>query len=142
MTAGNFFMNAFAEESYVLDEGKLGFVWTQDFVVVDYTQAKYPYFEENDWFNYNGIANTIDLHSVKDYLRILYSTRFDPDQNTCIIIKPDNTKIMFTISISSKGLYLLHIYVIIHQKSVKSRSACSIKLCMLKKTLPNTQKGG
>ena len=59
--------------------------------------------KEKIWFNYNGIANNIALHSVQDHFKFLYSHWFGTDRNTFVVIKPNNSKMKFTMS--QKGLY-------------------------------------
>ena len=54
-------------------------------------------------FDYNGIANIIALHSVQDQFKVSYSNWFGSNCNMFVVIKPDNTKMKFTIS--RKGLY-------------------------------------
>ena len=54
-------------------------------------------------FDYNGIAIIIALHSVQDHFKVSYSNWFSSDRNAFVVIKPDNTKMKFTMS--RKGLY-------------------------------------
>ena len=64
-------------------------------------------------FDYNGIANIIALHSVQDYFRVSYSNWFGTDRNAFGVIKPDNSKMKFTMS--QKGLYYADIPELIGQ---------------------------
>ena len=59
--------------------------------------------KEEVWFDYNGIANIIALHSVQDHFRVSYSKWFGSDHNAFVVIKPNNSKMKFTMS--RKGLY-------------------------------------
>ena len=59
--------------------------------------------KEEVWFDYNGIANIIALHSVQDHFKVLYSNWFRSDRNAFVVIKPDNSKMNFTMS--RKGLH-------------------------------------
>ena len=59
--------------------------------------------KEEVWFDYNGIATIITLHSVKDHFKVSYSNWFGDDRNAFVVIKPDNSKMKFTMS--RKGLY-------------------------------------
>ena len=59
--------------------------------------------KEEVWFDYTGIANIIALHSVQDHFRVSYSNWFGSDRNAFVVLKPDNTKMKFTMS--RKGLY-------------------------------------
>ena len=59
--------------------------------------------KEEVGFDYNGIANIIALHSVQDHLKVSYSNRFGTNRNAFVVIKPDNSKMKFTMS--RNGLY-------------------------------------
>ena len=61
--------------------------------------------KEEVWFDYNGIVNIIALHSVQDHFnfKVSYSHLFRTDRNTFVVIKPDNSKMKFTIL--QNGLY-------------------------------------
>lgn len=50
-------------------------------------------------FNYNGISNNISLHFLQDYFKVSFSNWFGLDCNKFVIIKPDCTKMKFTMSI-------------------------------------------
>ena len=59
--------------------------------------------KEEVWFDYNGISNLVALHSVQYHFKVSYSNWFGTDRNAFVIIKPDNSKMKFTMS--QKGLY-------------------------------------
>ena len=61
--------------------------------------------KEEVWFDYNVIANIIALHSVIDHFKVAYSNWFGTNRNTFVVIKPDNSKMKFTMS--RKGLYYI-----------------------------------
>ena len=71
--------------------------------------------KEEVWFDYNGIANIIALHSIQDHFRVSYSNWFGSDRNAFVVIKPDNTKMKFTMS--RKGLYYTDTSSLIGQPS-------------------------
>ena len=71
--------------------------------------------KEKVWFDYNIIANIIALHSVQDHFRVSYSNWFGSDRNAFVVIKPDNTKMKFTMS--RKGLYYTDTLSLIGQPS-------------------------
>ena len=71
--------------------------------------------KEEVWVNYNGIAHIIALHSVQDHFRVSYSNWFGSNGNAFVVIKPDNTKMKFTMS--RKGLYYTDILSLIGQPS-------------------------
>ena len=71
--------------------------------------------KEEEWFNYIGIANIIALHSVQNHSRVSYSTWFGSNCNAFVVIKPDNTKMKFTMS--RKGLYYTDTSSLIGQPS-------------------------
>ena len=58
---------------------------------------------EEVWFDYTGIANIIALHCIQNNFRVSYSNWFGNDRNAFVVLKPDNTKMKFTMS--RKGLY-------------------------------------
>ena len=57
------------------------------------------------WFDYNSIANISALQSFQDRFKVSYSNFFGSDHNAFVVIKPDNTKIKFTMSMSREDLY-------------------------------------
>ena len=67
------------------------------------------------WFDYNGIANIITLHSVQEHFRVSYSNWFGNDHNAFVVIKADNSKMKFTMS--RKGLYYTDTLGLIGQPS-------------------------
>ena len=54
--------------------------------------------KEEVWFDYTGIANIIALRSIQESFRVSYSNWFDSNRNAFVVLKPDNTKMKFTMS--------------------------------------------
>ena len=71
--------------------------------------------KEEIWFDDNSIANIITLHSVQDHFRVSYSNWFGSNRNAFVVIKPDNSKMKFTMS--RKGLYYTDTSSLIGQPS-------------------------
>ena len=67
------------------------------------------------WFDYNGIANIITMHSIQDHFRVSYGNWFGSHCNAFVVIKPDSTKIKFTMS--PKILYCIDTAGLIEQPS-------------------------
>ena len=86
------------------------------------------------WFDYNGIANIIKLHSVQYYFRVSYSNWFGTDCNACVVIKPDDAKMKFTMS--QKGLYYADVSELIGQapKSGVFNQVASVEENLIKYT--------